>query len=268
MRTESILSALLRKKALLPAWALLLAGSLLGAGARAAEESAASWTQWHAATSVADLTSVQHGARNFVNYCLGCHSLQYQRWSRLGDDLRIPPSVLEHSLLPAGDKPADYILTSMPAGDAETWFGKVPPDLTLMVRARGRDYIYQFLKTFYVDPTRPTGANNLRLPGTAMPAVLSGLQGPQRAVFKNVEIPGSTTGETEAVYDHLEPLAPGQMTPEEYDIFVRDTVNFLDYVSEPAQMQRRSVGIWVVLFLLVFTWFAWLMKKEYWKDVH
>jgi ubiquinol-cytochrome c reductase cytochrome c1 subunit len=214
---------------------------------------------------VADNTSLQHGARNFVNFCLGCHSLQFQRWSRIAADLSIPQEVLKTSLLPPGAKPADYIMTAMPAADAEAWFGKTPPDLSLMVRARGKDYVYRFLKTFYVDPSRPTGANNLQLPGTAMPAVLSDLEGPKRPVFKNVVTAG---GQTEAVFDHFQQLVPGRMTPADYDTFVRDTVNFLDYVSEPAQMQRRSVGIWVVLFLLAFTWIAWLLKKEYWKDVH
>jgi ubiquinol-cytochrome c reductase cytochrome c1 subunit len=258
----------MRKTAFLPAWALLVLGSLTGLSATAAEESTADWTQWRAGNSVADLTSVQSGARNFASFCLGCHSLQYERWARLGQDLKIPADVLQQTLVPAGEKSTDYILTSMPPDDAAAWFGKAPPDLSLMVRARGRDYVYRFLKTFYIDPTRQTGANNLQLPATAMPAVLSDLQGLQRAVFKNVEIPGSPSHETEAVFDHFEQVSAGRLTPEEYDRFVRDTVNFLDYVSEPAQTTRVSLGVWVVLFLLVFTWIAWLMKKEYWKDVH
>ncbi len=119
---------------------------------------------------------MQRGARNFVSYCLGCHSLKYERWSRLAQDLGVPPRLLEQDLLPPGDKPAQYILTSMPAQDAEAWFGKTPPDLTLMARARSQDYLYQFLRTFYVDPASQTGANNLRLPATAMPHVLSALE--------------------------------------------------------------------------------------------
>jgi ubiquinol-cytochrome c reductase cytochrome c1 subunit len=138
-----------------------------------------------------------------------------------------------------------------------------------MARARGADYLYQFLKTFYIDPTRPTGANNLRLPATAMPHVMSELEGLKRPVYKSVEKPGADGKlSTEQVFDHFEPVAPGRLTPAEYDDFVRDTVNFLDYVGEPTQVQRRSMGVWVVLFLLVFTWLAYLMKKEYWKDVH
>jgi ubiquinol-cytochrome c reductase cytochrome c1 subunit len=127
----------------------------------------------------------------------------------------------------------------------------------LMARSRGKDYLYQFLTTFYADTTRPTRANNLRLPATAMPPVLSELEGVKHAVFNK-----------DGEFEHFELVAPGRLTPAEYDAFVRDTVNFLDYVGEPTQAARRSLGVWVVLFLLVFTWLAWLMKKEYWKDVH
>ena len=155
----------------------------------------------------------------------------------------------------------------MPPKDAESWFGKTPPDLTLMARARGRDYLYQFLKTFYVDPSRQTGTNNLRLPATAMPDVLSELAGLKRAVFHEV-MTKTEAGQHEQVFDQFEVIAPGRLSDSEYDRFVRDTVNFLDYVSEPTQAARRALGVWVVLFLLVFTWLAWLVKREYWKDVH
>jgi ubiquinol-cytochrome c reductase cytochrome c1 subunit len=157
----------------------------------------------------------------------------------------------------------------MPAKDAELWFGKTPPDLTLMARARGTNYLYQYLKTFYADPGRQTGVDNLRFPSTAMPDVLSELSGVKRAVFHDVMVKGEG-GQFmhQQVFDHFERLAPGRLSESEYDGFVRDTVNFLDYVSEPAQAERRALGVWVVLFLLVFTWLAWLVKREYWKDVH
>jgi ubiquinol-cytochrome c reductase cytochrome c1 subunit len=250
---------------------LLWAAVLLPGSAWAADEAGgkpgADWQSWHADTDVADLASVQRGARNFVAYCLGCHSLRYERWSRLGKDLGVPEALLQKELLPPGDSVLDYILTAMPAKDAQTWFGKTPPDLSLMVRARGRDYIYQYLKTFYVDPARPTGANNLRLPATAMPDVLSDLEGLKRAAFRAAPGGGAAAG-TEQTLDHFEPIAPGSMSAAEYDSFVLDTVNFLDYVSEPTQVARRALGVWVVLFLLVFTWLAWQVKREYWKDVH
>jgi ubiquinol-cytochrome c reductase cytochrome c1 subunit len=263
------------------ACALALAAMLLSSAqpARAAEGSAgaepvaakegADWASWHADNNVADMASVQRGARNFVSYCLGCHSLKYERWSRLGTDLSIPGELLQQDLLPPGDKSTEYIVTTMPATDAAVWFGKTPPDLTLMARARGRDYLYQYLKTFYVDPTRQTGANNLALPTTAMPDVLSEVEGLKRAVYREVTTPGEGGRVSHSqVFDHFEQLAPGRLSAAEFDAFVRDTVNFLDYVSEPTQTARRALGVWVVLFLLVFTWLAWLMKQEYWKDVH
>jgi ubiquinol-cytochrome c reductase cytochrome c1 subunit len=238
------------------------------AGAEAAVKAGADWESWRANNNVSDRASVQRGARNFVSYCLGCHSLKYARWSRVGTDLAIPTDLLQKDLLPPGDKLTDYILTSMPSQDAENWFGKTPPDLTLMARARGRDYLYRFLKTFYLDPTRQTGANNLQLPTTAMPHVLSELEGVKRAVFRDVTRNEGGQVVHEQVFDHFEMLAPGRLNAAEYDGFVRDTVNFLDYVSEPTQTARRALGIWVVLFLLLFTWLAWLVKREYWKDVH
>ena len=273
MRTNKARVALRRLLVVAVAECVLVTGAaaLLGT-AHAAEEGAggglgSNWKTSHANTDVQDKASLQRGARNFVSYCLGCHSLKYQRWSRMAQDLEIPESLLEKDLLPAGDKPAHYILTSMPAADAETWFGKTPPDLSLIARSRGKDYLYRFLTTFYIDPARPTGANNLQLPATAMPAVLSELEGVKRAIYKNEETHGANGNTTEQVFDHFEQIAPGRLSTAEYAAFVRDTVNFLDYVGEPTQAARRSLGIWVVLFLLVFTWLAWLMKKEYWKDV-
>jgi ubiquinol-cytochrome c reductase cytochrome c1 subunit len=157
----------------------------------------------------------------------------------------------------------------MPAADSEAWFGKTPPDLTLMARAKGPDHIYRLFTTYYVDSTRPTGVNNLELPSVAMPHVLSELEGLKRAVYKTEET-RDAEGKVrkEQVFDHFEMIAPGRLTTAQYEAFVRDTANFLAYVGEPTQSARRSLGIWVVLFLLVFTWLAWLMKKEYWKDVH
>jgi ubiquinol-cytochrome c reductase cytochrome c1 subunit len=252
----------------------LVAAVLIGNGAWAAEaagegeasaKAGADWKSWRADNNVTDMASVQRGARNFTSYCLGCHSLKYERWSRLGSDLAIPPALLQKDLIPPGDKDTQYILTTMPPEDAANWFGKTPPDLSLMTRARGRDYVFQFLKTFYLDPTRQTGVNNLRLPATAMPHVLSELEGLKRAVFR----PGKgAEGGSEQVFDHFETVAPGRLTPAQYDAFVRDTVNFLDYVGEPTQAARRDLGVWVMLFLIVFTWLAYLVKQEYWKDVH
>jgi ubiquinol-cytochrome c reductase cytochrome c1 subunit len=255
---------------------VLLSAALTVGAAHAAEEGGEhgggaigdSWKHWQVKNQVANITSLQRGARNFTSYCLGCHSLKYVRWSRLAEDLEIPEEQL-NLLLPPGDKPADYILTTMPQADAEAWFGKAPPDLSLMVRARGADHVYQFLKTFHADPTKPTGVNNLFLENTAMPHVLSELEGVKTAVYKEVEVKGEDgKPHPEKVLEKFELTVPGRLTEAQYDGFVRDTVNFLDYASEPAQTKRRALGVWVVLFLIVFTWLTWLLKKEYWKDVH
>jgi len=239
--------------------------SLCAAGSAVAAEHGGgeSWKALHAGNDVENLASLQRGARNFMGYCFGCHSLKYQRYSRTAEDLKIPEDEFAKNLLPPGAKATDYIISPLSPADGEAWFGKAPPDLSLMVRARGGpDYVYQLFKTYHIDPSKPTGADNLRLPATAMPPVLSVLEGTKKAVFK----PGEHGGPQ--VFDRFETVSPGQLTPEEYDAFVRDTVNFLDYVSEPSQAHRRALGVWVVLFLLAFTWLAWLLKKEYWKDVH
>jgi ubiquinol-cytochrome c reductase cytochrome c1 subunit len=243
-------------------------------GAQAAEEPAAeghgeasgvNWQEWKAGNDVGSTASLQRGAANFMNYCSGCHSLKYVRWSRLGSDLGISDKLLAEHLMPPDAKTTDYIRASFPAADAENWFGKQPPDLSLVARARGVDWVYRFLKGFYVDASRPTGTNNLVLVGAAMPAVLSELEGVKAATFAEHPSGGSHAG---VAVERFEMVAPGRLTPAEFDAFVRDTVNFLDYVGEPAQQARRSIGLWVVLFLLVFTAFAWMLKKEFWKDVH
>jgi ubiquinol-cytochrome c reductase cytochrome c1 subunit len=256
MRTRAhhgILSALLLATA--------LAAAACGARAVAADEAASDsdWQSWTANANVDDLASLQRGARDFVGYCLGCHSLQYERWSRLGNDLHIPKALLVKDLIPPGETPQGYVISPMNDADAEKWFGKAPPDLSLMARARGTDYLYQYLKTFYVDSDRATGANNLAFPESAMPDVVSPLEGLKAPVYKSIG--------TEKVFDHFKQIAPGSLTPQQYDQFVHDTVNFLDYVGDPQRAERREIGVWVVLFLLVFTWLAWLLKREFWKDV-
>jgi ubiquinol-cytochrome c reductase cytochrome c1 subunit len=241
------------------------AGSSAGASA---EAEALDWKGWRADNKVDSINSLQRGARNFMNYCVSCHSLKYLRYSRLAHDLEIPTELLQKDLMPIQATPNDYILTSLRGADGEAWFGKEPPDLSLMARSRGVDYIYRFLKTFYTDASRPTRTNNLQLENAAMPAVLSDLGGVQEAVYVNVDKVVDGKSMTEKAFSHFEQTTPGRLTPQEFDDFVRDTVNFLDYAGEPSQVARRSVGVWVVLFLLVLTWLSWLLKKEYWKDVH
>jgi ubiquinol-cytochrome c reductase cytochrome c1 subunit len=241
---------------------------LLGASGASANEGQAGWER-QAGNQAANLPSLQRGARNFMAYCSGCHSLKYMRYSRLGADLKISDEALETFLVRPGDKATDYIKTSMPPADALDWFGKPPPDLSLVARSRGSDWVFNFLTTFYADPaSRQTGVNNLQLPGTAMPHVLASVQGVQQAVWKNEEHEGEDGKPVVTrVFEKFEPGVVGSMTPAQYDDFARDTVNFLQYVGDPTQLERQGLGIWVVLFLLLFTGIAYLLKKEYWKDV-
>lgn len=241
---------------------IVTAALLLGRVATADEEGGI--PLFKAGTDISNTESLQRGARNFMNYCSGCHSLKYLRYNRLAADLKIPESELAADLMFTSDKAFDTINSSMPK-DSEAWFGKAPPDLSLMARERGPDYLYSYLMGFYVDKTRPWGVNNLYLPSAAMPDVLAELHGLQKPVFKNEQ---DERGNARMVLVGADAMTPGSMKPEEYDQFVRDTVNFLDYAGEPVKDKRQSMGIFVTLFLLVFFAFAYLLKKEYWKDVH
>ena len=218
-----------------------------------------------ARNDVGNTASLQRGARNFVNYCSGCHSAKYVRYSRLAKDLQLTETQVTDNLMFPEARIHDTIKISMRPEDAGHWFGTAPPDLSLIARSRGSDYIYSFLKSFYVDPSRPTGTNNLILPGTAMPHVLWKLQGLQQAVYD-----GQSDAEHNAVHKQFkgfELATKGSLSPQEYDQFVRDTVNFLEYIGEPMQLERRNLGMRVLAFLLVFFLFAYFLKKEFWKDV-
>jgi ubiquinol-cytochrome c reductase cytochrome c1 subunit len=238
---------------------ILLAVGLLGGGIAVADEGGVELQ--HSGADISNVDSLQRGARNFMNYCSGCHSLTYLRYNRMGADLHIPEKELVRNLMFTTDKVFDGVNIAMSKTDSENWFGKQPPDLSLMARERGVDYIYSFLKGFYVDHARIWGVNNLYLPNVAMPDVLASLQGLQKPVFK----PDSSA---RMVLVDVESMSPGAMKPEEYDQFVRDIANFLDYAGEPVKAKRQSMGVFITLFLLVFFVFAYLLKKEYWKDVH
>lgn len=211
--------------------------------------------------NVANTSSLQRGARYFVNYCLGCHSANYVRYNRLGEDLQLSEEQLTENLMFTGERPFDTMSIPMAQEDATRWFGTPPPDLSLVARSRGTDYLYTFLRSFYADPSSPTGADNLVLPGTAMPHVLWELQGIQEA---HAEIDPEHEGQEHMV---LEVVEPGALSEEEFDGVVRDIVNFLDYIAEPMQLERQSLGIRVIAFLLVLLLISWMLKKEIWKDV-
>lgn len=237
----------------------LLALCLAAAGPAPAAGGAGGFPLVPANNDVGNIASLQRGAKYFVNYCMGCHSAKYVRYNRLADDLQITEDQLVNNLMFAADKPHETMQIAMPADDAQRWFGQAPPDLSLIARSRGTDYLFGFLRAFYLDPKRPTGVNNLVLPNASMPHVLWELQGLQRLV--------ETTDEQGHAVQSLELDRPGKLTPEEYDQFVRDLVNFLEYIGEPMQLERRHLGMWVLVFLFVFGLFAYLLKQEIWKDI-
>jgi len=209
---------------------------------------------------VANTASLQRGARNFMNYCSGCHSAKYVRFNTIAGDLGLTEDQLIDNLMFNAEKPHDTIQRTMREDDAVRWFGTTPPDLSLIPRSRGIDYIYNFLKSFYVDPDSPTGVDNTLLAGTSMPHVLWELQGYQTAVFSTDEF-GTRH------FERFEQVTPGSMSAEEFDEFARDTANFLQYISEPVRSTRRVLGVWVLMFLIVFWIIASMLKKQIWKDV-
>ncbi len=219
---------------------------------------------FHADIDPGNVNSLQRGARNFMNYCSGCHSAQYVRYNTIGEDLELSDEQLIENLMFNAEKTHETINSAMRPEDAERWFGVRPPDLSLIARSRGADYIYSFLSGYYVEPGSPTGVNNRVLAGTSMPHVLGELQGYQRALYETHESEG---GYTVSEFVGFEPVTAGTLTPEQFDEFVLDTTNFLVYVSEPIRSERRQLGVWVLVFLGFFLILARMLKKQIWKDV-
>ena len=218
-----------------------------------------------AGNEVGNIASLQRGARNFMNYCAGCHSAKYVRYNTIAKDLELTDDQVIENLMFNAEKTFETIEASMPLDAAARWFGQPPPDMSLIARAKGTDYIFSFLKGFYLDSDSPTGVDNLHLPGTSMPHVLWELQGFQRAVF---EERGDSAGTgSDPAFSHFENASSGAISPEDYDAFVRDTVNFLEYISEPVRATRRVLGVWVLMFLVVFLIIATMLKNQIWKDV-
>lgn len=210
---------------------------------------------------LSDKSSLQRGAQLFVNYCMGCHSAKYMRYNRMARDLNIPLSVLKENLMFGVEKVGSTMQTAMPADLAEQWFGVMPPDLTLKARSRGADWLYSYLLTFYRDPDSNTGFNNLQFDSVAMPHVLADLQG--------IKVPVYGTNDSGHRYiSELKTVVKGSMTDGEYAAAMRDLVNFMVYISEPAQLVRYQVGFWVIFYLLILLVVVYNLKKEYWRDVH
>ncbi|MEJ2172903.1 MAG: cytochrome c1 [Woeseiaceae bacterium] len=214
-----------------------------------------------------NINSLQRGARNYMNYCSGCHSAKYVRFETIGDYLELSEEQLADNLMFNAEKTFETIRSAMPEADSRRWFGVAPPDLSLMARSKGVDYIYNFLKGFYLDPASPTGVDNLVLTGTSMPHVLWELQGYQDAVFLEHTDESADGATTTRHFDGFEAVTAGTMDAEDYDSFVRDTVNFLAYIAEPNRAERRMLGMWVIIYLFVFLIIARMLKKQIWKDV-
>ncbi len=232
---------------------------LAAPAARAAEEG---YRLDRAPIDPTDLVSLQAGARTFANYCLNCHGAEYMRYNRL-TDLGLTEDQIRDNLMFATDKVGNTMKVALKPEEGKKWFGVAPPDLTVVARARGADWLYTYLRTFYRDPKTVTGWNNAVFPNVAMPNVLWTLQG-QRAL----DVVKGEEGGNETVEYNWHQLTPGLQNQVEYDTTVRDLVNYLVYMGEPAAVERKRIGIVVLFALGILFIFAYLLKKEYWKDVH
>lgn len=241
--------------------ALILGSLFLGAQALAA---GGNTTLKPANLDRDNINSLQRGAANFMNYCSGCHSAKYVRFKTIGKDLDLPDEMLVENLMFNAEKTFEVIQVSMPQNDSARWFGKTPPDLSLMARAKGVDYVYNFLKGFYIDEDSPTGVDNIVLAGTSMPHVLWELQGYQSANFSEHK---NDDGSVTVSFEGFEQRVAGKMDSEDFDDFVRDTVNFMAYMAEPIRSDRRKLGVWVLMFLIFFYIVARMLKKQIWKEV-
>lgn len=206
----------------------------------------------HANNDLTDKESLKNGFKTYINYCLGCHQLQYQRYNRTFADLGIDEADGVANYMYTGEKAGDHITNTMPKKEAASWFGSAPPDLTLEARLRSPDWIYTYLRSFYMDENRPFGVNNKVFKDVGMPHVLQDLQG-----VSSIDEHGN-----------ISPAMGGSLTTEEYDIVVRDLTNFLEYVGEPSKLEREAMGVKVLIFLCIFFIISYFLKKEYWKDVH
>ena len=215
-----------------------------------------------------DLGALQNGAKLFVNYCLNCHSAAFMRYNRL-TDIGLTEQQIKDNLLFTTDKVGETMKANIDERQAKDWFGGLPPDLTLIARSRsgsggtGADYIYTYLRSYYRDPAKATGWNNLAFPNVGMPHVLWELQGERKPLYDTVE----SHGHEAHVFKGWEQVSAGKLSPAEYDAAVGDLVNYMQWMSEPAQSTRVKVGVWVMLFLLIFMFIAWRLNAAFWKDI-
>jgi len=247
-------------------WAVIASVSLIAGIAHAAGEGIA-WDK--APNKTNDLVALQNGAKMFVNYCLNCHSAAFMRYNRL-TDIGLTVQQIKDNLLFTTDRVGDTMMSAIDPKDAKLWFGANPPDLTLIARSRsaagmgsGADYLYTYLRTYYPDPTKLTGWNNLAFPNVGMPHVLWELQGSRMPVYEVK----TEHGQEVQIFKGWQQLTPGTMTQAQYDSTIADLVNYLQWMAEPAQNSRKRVGVWVLLFLGLLTVVTWRLNAAYWKDV-
>jgi len=221
---------------------------------------------------ITDMAALQHGAKLFVNYCLNCHQAAFMRYNRMRD-IGLTEEQIKANMVFTGVKVGDTMMVAMASKDAKAWFGGLPPDLTVIARSRsaagkgsGADYIYTYLRTYYRDEAKATGWNNLAFPGVGMPHVLWELQGQQNAVFVEEKDPHDPTKVVHK-FKSFEPITAGTLSPADYNLAVADLVSFLQWMGEPVQSQRVRLGVWVMLFLAVFTVIAWRLNASFWKDI-
>jgi ubiquinol-cytochrome c reductase cytochrome c1 subunit len=250
---------------------LTLMASLAFLGSAHAASAGPAWDKFPT-QRMTDMAALQNGAKVFANYCLNCHAAAFMRYNRLRD-IGLTEEQIKQNLIFTGAKVGDTMKSALDPKDAKDWFGALPPDLTLVARSRadgakgsGADYLYTYLRTYYRDETRPTGWNNLVFPAVGMPHALWELQGQQRAVYAEEKDPHDAA-KTVQVFKGFEPITPGTMTTAEYNNTVADLVAYLQWMSEPVQGQRVRLGVWVLLFLSVFTVIAWRLNASFWKDV-
>ena len=247
------------------AWGCMLALAMV-TGAQAAGGDTLAWDK--APNKTTDLGSLQNGAKLFVNYCLNCHSAAYMRYNRLAD-IGLTQQQIKDNLLFTTDKVGEVMKSNLDPKQGKDWFGANPPDLTVVARSRsghggsGSDYLYTYLRSYYRDETKPTGWNNLAFPNVGMPNPLWELQGERAPGYEVREEHGHAVH----IFKGWQQVKPGSMTPLQYDQAVGDLVNYLQWMSEPDQNTRVRIGVWVLLFLTVFTFFAWRLNAAYWKDV-
>ena len=244
----------------------ILGGLVVALTMNAVHASSSSFPLDAAPKRVNSEAALQNGAKLFVNYCLNCHGAVSMRYNRLRD-IGLTDEQIKQNLLFSGEKVGDMMTVAISPKDAKAWFGAMPPDLSVIARAKGADYLYTYLRTFYKDDTKATGWNNMAFPSVGMPHVMWELQGVRTAKYAEEKDPHDAT-KTVHVFKGFEQVTPGKLNSQQFDDAMADLVAYLQWMGEPAQLDRKRLGVWVLMFLAVFTVLAWGLNKSYWKDIH